>query len=289
MFITSMDYILIGATILLTVLWLILYIKGAPYDKMFEALDEKEYPLKELYGMGYVLLEKTKYPFKTKWDKKLRGRLEILYTERYTEYYLRVIYSQIITIDSIIILGCLILITLSGETSLWICLLMFVFASTYYFFSMPFEKIKKRSEELLSDYAEVVTNLALLTNAGMILREAWEQVAYSGEDTFYKEMQMVVHDMNNGLGDIEAFERFGTRCVIPEAKKFAAIIVQGIEKGNSELSQTLQRQSFEVWEQKKQLVKRQGEKAANRLMIPVFMIFGGILVMVIVPIFANLL
>ena len=29
------------------------------------------------------------------------------------------------------------------------------------------------------DYAEVVTNHVLLTNAGMILREAWEQVAYS--------------------------------------------------------------------------------------------------------------
>ena len=48
------------------------------------------------------------------------------------------------------------------------------------------------------------------------------------------------------------------------------------------------KQSAEVWEQKKQIVKRKGEKAANSLMIPVFLMFGGILIMVIVPIFANL-
>lgn len=54
------------------------------------------------------------------------------------------------------------------------------------------------------------------------------------------------------------------------------------------MAKALQQQSAEVWEQKKQIVKRKGEKAANSLMIPVFLMFGGILIMVIVPIFANL-
>ena len=114
------------------------------------------------------------------------------------------------------------------------------------------------------------------------------QVAYSGEGVFYKEMQKVVEDLNNGIGESEAFHAFGSRCVIAEAKKFSSTIAQGIQKGNSELAKALQQQSAEVWEQKKQIVKRKGEKAANSLMIPVFLMFGGILIMVIVPIFANL-
>lgn len=288
MFITGADYALIGITIAVTAGWLILYWMGGPYYQLFESLDEKEYPVKDLYGMGYALIDKTKYPFKTKLDKEIRNKLEILYSEKFTEYYLRVIYSQVITVDSILIVTFTVLTTISGNMQLFLCMALFVFAATYYFITLPSEKIKKRSDELMSEYAEVVTNLALLTNAGMILREAWEQVAYSGEETFYKEMQTVVHEINNGISDIEAFQRFGARCAIPEAKKFASIIIQGLEKGNSELSESLQRQSYEVWEQKKQIVKRKGEIAANRLMIPVFMMFGGILIMIVVPIFANL-
>lgn len=288
MFITSVDYALIGITLVMMAGWLVLYWMGGPYYQLFENLDEKEYPLKDLYGMGYAVINKTKYSFKTKLDKELRNKLEILYSEKYTEYYLRVIYAQVITIDSTLMVSFTLMVAISGSIELLFCMVFFVFVATYYFITLPQEKIKKRSDELMSEYAEAVTNLALLTNAGMILREAWEQVAYSGEEIFYKEMQMVVHEINNGISDIEAFQRFGARCAIPEAKKFASIIIQGLEKGNSELSESLQRQSYEVWEQKKQIVKRKGEIAANRLMIPVFMMFGGILIMIVVPLFANL-
>lgn len=71
-------------------------------------------------------------------------------------------------------------------------------------------------------------------------------------------------------------------------KKFSATVIQGIQKGNSELSSMLQAQSAEVWNLRKQNVRRQGEKAASKLMIPIFMMFFGILIMVIIPIFSNI-
>jgi tight adherence protein C len=50
----------------------------------------------------------------------------------------------------------------------------------------------------------------------------------------------------------------------------------------------LQDQSKEVWSAKKHSVKRQGEKAASKLLIPIMLMFIGILIMVIVPIFTNM-
>ena len=50
----------------------------------------------------------------------------------------------------------------------------------------------------------------------------------------------------------------------------------------------LQQQSSEIWEIRKQNVRREGEKAAGKLMIPIFIMFGGIMLMVIVPIFTNI-
>ena len=141
---------------------------------------------------------------------------------------------------------------------------------------------------MLSDFSNVVSKLALLTNAGMIMHEAWEEVAYTGETEIYREMQITVDQMNNGVSEADALYSFGNRCVIPEIKKFTSTIVQGISKGNSELVAMLQEQSKEVWALKKQNVRRQGEKAASKLMIPLMLMFVGILVMVIIPIFANL-
>lgn len=287
MFFTIYDFVGMGACILFLLIWLILYILGNRYHEMFDMLPEKEFPFKELYGMGYAFMELTHYQYKSKWDRKIRSSLMILYTEKYAEYYLRVVYAQIVTIGSLLLVIGLGITVLSGYVFMLVMVAVYEFAAVYYFMTLPQITIEKRSDELINDYAEVVSNLALLTNAGMILRDAWEEAAFSNDGIFYQEMQKVVVDLNNGVGESQAFREFGIRCVIPEAKKLASTIIQGIQKGNRELAKSLQEQSAEVWEQRKQLVKRRGEKAANKLMIPIYLMFIGILIMIIVPIFAN--
>ena len=94
--------------------------------------------------------------------------------------------------------------------------------------------------------------------------------------------------MQNGVSDIDAIYNFGTRCIIPEIKKFTSTILQGMTKGNRELSTMLQEQSKEVWQMKKQMVRREGEKAASKLLIPICIMFLGVLIMILVPIFTNL-
>lgn len=288
MFLSVSDYIMFAISALAFAFWMLLYSKASKYQNLFEGLDEKEYPLKDLYGMGYAFLEMVHYPYKFKWDKKLKNYLGIMYTERYIEYYIRVIYSQTFTIVYSIVVFAIFFGTYTGSVANVLSMTMLAFGLGAYFVTLPKVKIDKRSEELITDYAEVVSNLALLTNAGMILRDAWTEVAYASNDEFYLEMQKVVDDLNNGIGETQAYTDFGLRCVIPEAKKFASTIIQGIQKGNKELSKNLREQSAEVWEQKKQLVKRKGERAANKLIIPVFIMFIGIIIMIVVPIFANM-
>ena len=169
-------------------------------------------------------------------------------------------------------------------------MIMFMFSgvSVYYVMTLAPKKIESRSSQLIGDFSEVVSKLALLTNAGMILREAWELTSKVGEGVFYQEMRIAVMEMENGISEAEAIRRFGIRCMMPEIKKFSATLIQGIQKGNSELSSMLQNQSAEIWNLRKQNVRRQGEKAASKLMIPIFMMFIGIIIMVVVPIFSNL-
>ena len=282
------DYIVFGIGAVLLGIWLVLFFTGLKYASLFDALTEKEFPLKEIYFVGYAALELVHYSYKSKHDRKLRKELSVLFGEKYAEYYLRVIHAQEITMSLTLAILGFALYGVADDIAVLVVLLIFAGLAYYYFGTLTEKRILKRSEEMLRDFSNVVSKLALLTNAGMILREAWTEIAFSGETTIYREMQTSVEEMNNGISEIDAIFRFGKRCIIPEIKKFSSTIVQGLVKGNNELAMMLQAQSREVWMLKKQYIHRQGEKAASRLLIPVVIMFVGILIMVIVPIFTNL-
>lgn len=283
---TTLIVMVIGTVLLLV--WLYLYQYGQKFQPMFEGLDEKEFPLKELYGLGYGTMELVHYGYKSKTDRQLRQALSILYDEKYTEFYLRTIYAQKVTIALTLVVLAFAMYGLSGEIGILFLVLMFAGLAYYYYGTLTAKKIEQRSDELLHDFSEVVSKLALLTNAGMILRESWQQIAEAGDGVIYEEMRMAVSEMNNGVSEIDAIYNFGSRCVTPEIKKFAGTITQGLSKGNRELSQMLAEQNKEVWEMKKHLARRQGEKAASKLLIPISIMFIGILIMIIIPIFANI-
>lgn len=284
----ALDYIMIILGVVFLIIWIAFYIIGWKHNSLFATLSEKDYPLKEVYGLGYGILETFKYKYKSKSDVNLRKELDVLYGSKYSEYYLRVVHAQQITISLTLLVVSFILYGISSEITAFIVGVAFAVLAYYYFANDSKEKILDRSNEILRDFPEIVSNLALLTNAGMILREAWEEVASAGDSIIYKEMKVAVDEMNNGIAEVDAIYNFGSRCIIPEVKKFVSTIIQGINEGNTELIGMLQQQSREVWQLKQQIVRRDGAKAASKLMIPICLMFIGILIMIMVPIFTNL-
>ena len=286
--ITIIDIVIMVLAVISYGIWLFFYIKGRQYSNLFENLDSKDFPLKDLYFIGYAVTETIGYKYNSKADRKLRKELDVLYSAKYVDYYLRVVYAQRFTFALTMLVIAFMLYGFSDEIMALLIGLMFAGLAYYYFGTLASKKILERSEEMLIDFSEVVSKLALMTNAGMILREAWEEIAKTGDTPLYEEMQRAVDEMHNGVSEIDAIYHFGTRCVIPEIKKFSSTLVQGMVKGNAELTTMLLVQSKEVWGMKKQNVRRQGEKAASKLLVPICIIFIGILIMVLVPIFTNL-
>lgn len=287
-FVSIQDVIIMIIGIISLIIWLIIFISNLKYSSIFEALEENEFHLKEIYFMGYGLLEKFHYDYKSKKNRELKKKLSVLYDEKYSDFYLRVVRSQQVTVFLLFFVLAFILYGFTGELAMLAIMLVLAVLLTYYFGKDPDRKIENRSDKLMSEFSEVVSKLALLTDAGMILREAWEETAYSDEGVIYSEMVTAVEDMNNGVSEIEAIRLFGNRCMVPEIKKFTSTLIQGLSKGNRELSAMLAKQSSEVWELKRQLVKRKGEQAQSKLLVPMILMFVGILVMIMIPIFSNL-
>ncbi len=272
----------------LLIIFLITFLLSLRHKELFDVLQEEEYPLKEIYCVGYYIMEKIDYSYKSKKDRELRKELSILYGTQYVEYYLRVVYAQRVTFFVCLFLLGFSMYGIANDITVSILLWGFAGLAFYYFGTEPKNKIKKRSESMMHDFTNVVSKLALFINAGMIMREAWEEVAKAEDTLIYQEMRIAVEEMSNGKSDTEALYSFGVRCMVPEIKKFTSTIVQGIQKGNTELSYMLQQQSKEVWNIKRQNIKRIGELAANKLMIPMFIMFAGILILVVVPVFGNI-
>ena len=125
--------------------------------------------------------------------------------------------------------------------------------------------------------------MALLVNAGMPLREALSVCTQKEAGVLGDEMKALSDDMANGIPDYEALNSFADRCGVDSVRKFSNLIIQNIRKGSSELAVALLDLSNEVWRNRVNAVKVEGEKASTKLMLPILIIFAGILIMVAVP------
>lgn len=182
-----LDYICWILGLIFTIFWIFLFFKGKKNATLFQGLDEKEYPLKDIYFVGYELLELIKYNYRTKYDRRLRKEISVLKDDKYADYYIRVTRAQQVTLGYTLFTMSFAMYGLAGSMAAVAIFIMFAFVAFYYYGTSASDKIKKRSEELLSDFSNVVSKLALLTNAGLIMRDAWADVAYNGDTTLDNE------------------------------------------------------------------------------------------------------
>ncbi|MBQ7432161.1 MAG: type II secretion system F family protein [Lachnospiraceae bacterium] len=284
------NYICVGIYLIFALIWIVLLLSGSrAYGEMIEPLDTKKYLLKSLYGVGFAVLGLIHYSFDTPVDRKRMADAKIVYGAEYGEYYYRVNVAEKITYVSICILFTPLLVPITGQP-LAALFGIFAAAGMYYYSDTKITDItKEREASITKDFPDMVSKMALLINAGMITREAWKNIAETGDGVLYEEMRIAVQDMEKrGVSEADAYIDFGNRCGLTFIKKFIAMLVQNIAKGNQELVNFLRSESAVCWEEKKHLVKRQGEEASNKLMLPLGMIMVGLFIMILVPILSNM-
>ncbi|MGP7959726.1 type II secretion system F family protein [Sanguibacter sp. A247] len=268
--------------------WIYLFIAGRKHAPLFEGITEKEFPLKDLYPIGYELLERTGYSFRSRSDLQLRQLMDVLFTRQYAEFYMRAVRSQQVTFGLTLLVLSFGLYGITGSFGFFVVMLVLTALAVYYYGDQVRNRVRRRGEAMYRDFCEMVSSLALLTNAGMILREAWTQTSLGGDTVLYEEMQLAVRDMQNGTPDTEAIQTFGARSMLPEIKRFTSTLVQSVQRGGADLPALLTAQSTESWHLKKQAVQREGNKAGSKLLFPMILMFAGILIMLVVPMFLSM-
>ena len=89
--------------------------------------------------------------------------------------------------------------------------------------------------------------------------------------------------MQEGIGELRAFENFGERCRLSAYRKLSSLIVQNIRKGAKGMQRLLEEEEWEAFEQRKARARKAGEEAGTKLMLPMIMMLVIVLVILIVP------
>lgn len=126
---TTTNIVVFSISGVLLVGWLVFYFYGKKYSELFDGLDEKEYPLKDLYFLGYGIMEMFHYQYKSKADRKLRQSAEILYEKKYAEYYVRLSYAQKLSLSYTLLVIGFIVYGFTSEIGIFVCILSVFFYS----------------------------------------------------------------------------------------------------------------------------------------------------------------
>ena len=104
----------------------------------------------------------------------------------------------------------------------------------------------------------------------------------------YEEMQTTLHEMQSGISEAEAYERFGKRCGLTAYMKFGALLSQNLRKGSKGLGDMLRMEAIEAFERRKSMARRLGEEAGSKLLAPMLGMLAVVLIMVMVPAFMTM-
>ena len=155
------------------------------------------------------------------------------------------------------------------------------------------EQEKKREQELLLDYAELLSKLMVFIGAGMTIRNAWERMVKDYEAgvqkgrqkkrAAYEEMRQTYYQLMNGVPEGTAYREFGQRCRLQPYLKLSSLLEQNRKAGTKNLRAIFRAEMTDAFELRKNLARRMGEEAGTKLLLPLFLMLGIVMVMIMVP------
>lgn len=155
------------------------------------------------------------------------------------------------------------------------------------------QKKKKHEAELTRDYPDIVSNLSLYVGAGVSVKGAfsrmgglyqrWKQQHPGKERAGYEEVMVLCREMEDGKGELEAYQQFGRRIGHKNYRKLSLILTQNLRKGSAQLTEQLEKEEKASFDERKVRAKIAGEEASTKLLLPMFGMLAVLIVILVFP------
>ena len=156
----------------------------------------------------------------------------------------------------------------------------------------------ERDRQMLADYPMVVDQFALFYSVGMTTKGIFlklckdyerkkEKEKGKKERYVYEEMLKVRKKLEEGIGEIAAYESFAKRCGLQKYRQLVNLLEQAVLKGKSDIGDLLFDERRKSFIERKNHAKELSEEAGTKLLLPMFLMLLVVIVIIMVPAFMN--
>lgn len=160
------------------------------------------------------------------------------------------------------------------------------------------KELKKRNNQLLRDYPEIVSKLLLYHGAGLSIKTAIEKIVNGYEQDkaenpgmfryAYEELEVAYIKMKSGISETTAINDYGKRCRLHCYIKLSGIIEQNIRRGTNAMTIVLKNELNTARLEKKHTMLKEGGQISTKLMGPMIVMLIVAMVIVMVPAFMSM-
>lgn len=151
------------------------------------------------------------------------------------------------------------------------------------------KKVQEREDVFGQSYPEFVSKFVLLYGTGLSVRHIFERL--KEDDSLHpfckQEISILCNDLQNGMLENAAIDKFTKRCQCSLYVKFGALLVQNSQKGNKKLIELLEAETQNTFLLRKQQARKLGEEAGTKLLLPMMLMLLIVMVLLIVPAFLS--
>lgn len=155
------------------------------------------------------------------------------------------------------------------------------------------ERIKKRKEEILTDYPMIVNQLVLYLGAGMTIQGSFSKINESykkkrqekiiGRRYAYEELNIMIHQLQGGTSQEKAYYDFGQRVGILPYMKIISFITQNLYQGSKEILYLLEQEEQNAFDERVNHARKLGEEAGTKLLFPMVLLLIVVMIIVMIP------
>ncbi len=152
------------------------------------------------------------------------------------------------------------------------------------------KELLDRQSNLKAAYPRVVHRLILYLGAGLSLRSAFERLADSYEseeakDPAGQELRLLARQLKAGIPEGTVYEHFGRRIGVQEYMRLSALLLQNQRRGNAALLDRLRQEADALAGEKLLNARKLGEETGTKLLFPMVLLLGCVMVMIMIPAF----
>ena len=175
------------------------------------------------------------------------------------------------------------------EVLIFIFGFLLILMVAYYIFYRLKEKARLRDVEIGDSYYGFVNRLTIFLGAGFTLQRSLAS-AIKNEPCAYlsDEVEFSLNSIKSGVAESKAYADLGKKLGLEEYNRLMGLISQNLAFGNSNLIKLLETEVKTSYFLRKEDVRRKGEQASEKLLLPSALLMLLVIIIVMYPAFIGM-